>query len=319
MWTFILACVTPDSPSDPEADVVLLDLDVRERSRIGVNDASVRLTPDGPGLPDPGWVAVGTSLVVVDPGDPVRFRVTDSRATLLLWADRADLALVAAVPTTARATPEMQVSEASVQIEAGTIVNATEDAPGATRVEVDTTGLLVDAWVSAGDVDEVYESQGDDKPARWPGGFRFLEPGAVLRDAPGGNPMASVPDIDQGGFVRDGVELRWEGDAVLVRVHDGGVVVTGWVDRSERTQVGQGYGSSWGCGCCGGISQPIGPVVPAGALLWSAPQGQLVGRAEAELAARPGEGGWLTEIWTPFGVVTAWVPEAVDYGPAIHP
>lgn len=311
-WAF--ACVAPE---DGAVDVAFLGdvSELPERTRVATHGPAW-LDDDHP-LDEPTEAGGdGRALVVVDPDDRVRVQYADDAVELLLWLDRADLVDVTAARTWSRGAS----SETGAEFPAGLAVDWDGRTPIAT---VEGVWLTARRALPPGAVDQVYVPEPAPAPVTADG---YLRGGAVLRDVPGGDTLATVREID--GFLVPAAVHRREGDDVLVEAVDGDLRVVGWVD-ADALAASPTAGVGWCGGCCGGFGRMgwgfSGPTVdlPPGTLLWS--DDAIVGRVRATWTV-PGElvdGRITASRWTPWGQATvvatpgiAWVPEGSDDEPA---
>lgn len=237
---------------------------------------------------DVGWLR---ALVEVDPGAPDRVLYADT------WVGVGG----------ARVEP----GGAGILLRAGVAVR--EEGP---RTVVDLDGGLEGAAeVWAGDVEHRW-LPGD--PIGYDaGGDATLPGGTWLHDEAGDRLARLAAEADVEVVARAGdqalVEVVSAWSATWARAR-------GWVAASEVRPVGWGrFGGLCGCGV-GGFGYgwgPDEPVVPAGTLVFDAPDGQPVGvvlRDQALPIADPDAGGTVP-AWTSLGSGEVWVPPAERWGP----
>lgn len=285
MLVLLLACtdVSPMEAAAPKVDVATWEAltahedDPALGSTTTERRGAVRFSDSGPIAADgDGWDG-RQSLPVVEAEAGVRVRDELGGVRVLTWLDRDDLLPVVAEGAWVDASGRrVREGNAGVYLRSGR------------QVEFDAEG----AWLTVG----------------WPLGSRVRVPEAILDEwhvpsalpAEGEGPEVQLQDgarlvDDRGaeigvidGSYTDVVLLERDGEFALVELNTGGCGVgervRGWVEIGEVNEdpdvrygrgfcCGFGWGD-WGVGTIGGGGTTL---LPAGRLLWDAPDGEVVG------------------------------------------
>lgn len=247
---------------------------------------------------------------VAQRGDRMAILSEQAGARLLLWVDRDDVALV---PTTRvdlaftrdALAGDRAAREVGITIDAGTSITVGERDGDAVEVSSDRGALRFRGWLPAGSVGRVYRPS----PPATPGDEHedaYVESDALLRDAPGGGPIAELVGR---GLLHGVTVLRRQGGHALVAYAGDGLVARGWVAEDELTAAASGL--------LGGIGGALDRsfTVPAGTCLFAEAGGASVGHALEEVTL----GGTLPEGtgWHLAGLPSAWgeLPVWIELGP----
>lgn len=271
-----------------------------------------RSVDQGPALTEEGGYAFGSDYPVVAVGEGIRVVARRDDLRLLLWVDRDQLRPVVAETTWVDGDGHRaHDGAAAVRIEAGTSVGVDDD--GTFAVLGGRVGGTV--RVADGLVDEAWWPDTQAPPPLQQDGwllsgtaFRDAEGRVLLELAPDERKAAAAPfeilDEDEGRlFVRARLET-WS-------CGGGEIDVRGWVDPGDVAGDGAArLGFGFCCGCCGfgwgrggsGASLDL----PAGTLLFDAPDGEAVGIAEADVSLSMAEDEGEMPGWNSVRVPTAW-------------
>ena len=316
-WTMALAltmaCVEEDLwlQEVGEGAIYLMDEAADQiPDRVRIRDiGEARMFPDGRPLaldgPAGRW-AIGTELVVVDPGPEPRVLYEDASIQMLLYLSRNDLDDVLWVETFATVGPEP--TEAGVLLPPGVSVDTFDEVDGGFYVSAENEAVTVEVWVPAEAVDQWWTLP---FPKTRTGGADLTLPGQTeILDRPDGDAFAWIrsvdavnpPDVPWVPAQRTG---RQEGDYVEVVVDADGWEVVGWIRDIDPGFGGWGRGAGW-FGCHHGVRATH--VVPKGTLLYAAPGGATVARLlEDYPASGPAEDPFEITHSTPWGLAHFWV------------
>ena len=304
-----MSAATYDALAAPDTAHLTQRVDVETAGGARFADATGIVTGEAPEFV---WNSV---YAVVEEGLGVRVVGERGGLRLLLWLDRADLRLTLPHPTWVNGSGhEAAAGAAGVRVPAGAFLDETEDglrfaSNMAVNLPIDTA-LVDEVWTPEAREPRVEEE-------------RFVAEGTPVVDEAGR--VLATSDDDWGVTVldeRDG--------AVLVEGKTprgcgwSGVRVRGWVDGralADERHTWTGYGCCCGCGGFSfgwGVRSPAAEL-PAGRLLYDAPDGDVVGIAtEATTLSIDEEAGempgWTAVIVpTALGPVTAWSsPTSLD-------
>lgn len=232
----------------------------------------------------------------------------DNRLRLLLWLEREDLATRTYDLTTAFA------GEGTLELPSARAVEVLYPEDDLTRIRVETTWLSAEVWVESTDLDQLWVPDQRWEDEEEIGEIVYLPDAAELLEEPDGDAFAWYDVIfdDPEVYAHRAEVLDYAGDHALVRLAEGDLRLTGWVDQWSDYANG-GFG---GC-CCGGLStRGVGSGwsshnnVPADTPL-EAPDGTVVGVTLADQYMPLGEpdawGRLPTEVSTTWGVVEVWL------------
>lgn len=282
--------------------------------RTNVMQAGVPRTVDGgPGMIEESGFVTGGEYPVVEMGEGVRVLARRDDVRLLLWVDRTDLLPVVAETTWVdRDGHQAGDGEAGVRLTAGLPVEMDDEGAYA------RLGSVVEGRVAVADglVDEAWwpDARADADVAS----DVWLVAGTTFYDADGETLLAFRDEYERGWAVAAAAILDREEGRVFVRARidthvcgGGEIDVRAWVDEDaiaddDAARVGRG----WCCGCCGfgwGRSRSGQSVdLPAGTLLFDAPDGGAIGIAEADVSLSLAEDAGAMPGWNSVRVATAW-------------
>lgn len=327
MLFLLLACAddsTVLAALAPTLDPVAADALVGARTPTTWNMHTLVVEPGDVRLHDEGEVFVGASgfgygpYPVIDTGTGVRVLASDTYVRTLLWLDRE--ALQDVVAETAWVDAEgrpVHGLEAGIRVRSGSQVFE-EDGGAWVRF----SGYFVDAdvRVSRSLIDQVSIDQNPAEAAAdlapLDHATEALQGGTTLYDDER-RALLTLDGDDGVGIAMVPVLGHDPELGTLVLVGAGhGQLVRGWVDPDRLgANAFVGYGSSWGCGCCGwGRFRGGGDnyeQLPGGSVLYTAPGGEVIGLTETAVSLfrlAPPQDGWVNvDVSTPFGTGPLWV------------
>lgn len=284
-----------------------------------------RLDPQGPAFGEPGVFGSGGMVAVLDDAGPVRV-VTRSRGVrLLLWAEVDGLVNVVPEPVwlDGRGHP-VAAGEAGVRFPAGHPVSDPDGEPHLSLYDPPVSmqlpiapALIDDVWTP----DDLVEARAlTARLARTPEPFALLG-GTVFRDDQGNElfQFDASPCVLAWGEVLARDDRR--GALVLVDLTSHraslarAVFARGWVEEPDALGDSACFSSkysSFGCGISFLDDAPVGDLrLPAGALLFDAPDGAIVGVTEAPVILTRGADAGAMPGWEPVLAPSPWGRDVV--------
>jgi hypothetical protein len=250
MFTLLLACTQADfetlalTAREPLGDSLVEETEVLTMGQAWLTDDEIQ----GVWAEDALWFN-GDYPVVDWSEDRVQVvAVENSRYRVMLWLDRNDLG------TRTYDTTLGFSGEGEVELPSARAVDVLYEEDGATRIALTTRDLEIEAWVESDDLDQVWipgqvwEEPDEDYALEQV----FLPDAAVLLEEPHGDAFAWYRSIfdDDTVYAHAADAVDFQDGHALVRVTQGDVAVTGWVEDWDEDANG-GFGG--GC-CCGGLS-----------------------------------------------------------------